>query len=95
MEVRVMINEKRLMNPDMVKRAKRRNLQTFTFGFFAFGFADACIMIVIIPLYLELTGSEFITGILITFLTTHFREPTKYHYFLKMTSSVLKNTRHL
>ncbi len=58
---------KQSIDPDMLKKAKRRNLQTFTFGNLAFGFADACIMIVIIPLYMELTGSEFITGILITF----------------------------
>ena len=55
---------KQSIDPDMLKKAKRRNLQTFTFGRLAFGFADACIMIVIIPLYLELTGSEFITGLL-------------------------------
>ncbi|MHA2007385.1 MAG: MFS transporter [Promethearchaeota archaeon] len=58
---------KKSLNPDKIKKAKRRNLQTFTIGNLAFGFGDACIMIVIIPLYLELTGSEFITGLLITF----------------------------
>lgn len=55
------------IDPDKLKRLKRRNLQIFSFGNLSFGFADACIMIVIIPLYMELTGSEFITGLLITF----------------------------
>lgn len=63
-----MVEVKNSINPDMQKKLKRRNLRTFTFGNLAFGFADACIMIIIIPLYLELTGSEFITGLLITFL---------------------------
>jgi len=62
------VEVKNSINPDMQKKLKRRNLRTFTFGNLAFGFADACIMIIIIPLYLELTGSEFITGLLITFL---------------------------
>ncbi|MFW9940344.1 MAG: MFS transporter [Candidatus Thorarchaeota archaeon] len=58
---------KKSINPDKLKKLKRRNLQIFTFGNLSFGFADSCIMIVIIPLYMELTGSEFITGLLITF----------------------------
>ena len=57
---------KKSINPDKLKKLKSRNLQIFAFGNLSFGFADACIMIVIIPLYLELTGSEFITGLLIT-----------------------------
>lgn len=56
----------KLINPEKLKKLKRRNLQIFSFGNLAFGFADACIIIVIIPLYMELTGSEFITGMLIT-----------------------------
>jgi MFS family permease len=55
--------------PRDIEKKRRRNLQTFTIGNFAFGFADACIMIIIIPLYMELTGSEFITGLLITLFT--------------------------
>ncbi|MHA1987398.1 MAG: MFS transporter [Promethearchaeota archaeon] len=51
------------------EKKQRRNLQAFTIGNLAFGFADACIMIIIIPLYMELTGSEFITGLLITLFT--------------------------
>ena len=62
----IVVDVKKSVKSDKNKKAKRRNLQTFTFGNLAFGFADACIMIVIIPLYLELTGSEFITGLLIT-----------------------------
>jgi MFS family permease len=53
--------------PEKFKKLKRRNLQIFSFGNLSFGFADACVMIVIIPLYMELTGSESITGLLITF----------------------------
>ena len=56
-------------NPRNIEKKRRRNLQTFTIGNLAFGFADACIMIIIIPLYMELTGSEFITGLLITLFT--------------------------
>ena len=62
----IVVDMKKSINPDGLRRLKRRNLQIFSFGNLAFGFGDACVMIVIIPLYMELTGSEFITGLLIT-----------------------------
>ena len=60
---------KRHRSSEDIEKKRRRNLQTFSIGNLVFGFGDACIMIVIIPLYMELTGSEFITGILITLFT--------------------------